>query len=168
MTGYFTANGATLNGMVLTAVMLFALAGPAQDKAVKPEKPAAVRVYVFSDENKDRVEAAREVRDALAKKKGVQTVHGRDEADVLVEVIDREEREGASGGFGGKQVTNMGETIIRVRVSHPGGEPSELKGVGQGTWGRAAKDAADRIEKWIHRGEPERRKTEDGRRQAGS
>jgi hypothetical protein len=147
--------------MVLESMLLAcALAGPAQDKAAKPEKSPTVRVYVFSDENKDRVDAAREVRDALAKKKGVQMVNGRDEADVLVEVIDREQREGASGGFGGKQVTNMGETIIRVRVSHPAGEPSELKGVGQGTWGRAAKDAADRIEKWIHRGDPEKPKKE--------
>jgi hypothetical protein len=159
MTGYFTANGATLNVMLLTAVMFSAIAVLPQDKTIKPEKPAAtVRVYVFSDEDKDRVEAAREVRDALAKKKGVQMVNSRDEADVLVEVTEREQREGASGGFGGKQVTNMGETIIRVRVSHPGGEASELKGVGQGTWGRAAKDAADRVEKWIHRGDPEKPK----------
>ena len=49
----------------------------------------------------------------------------------------------------------MGDTIIRLRLKS-GDEESDLKGMGQGTWGRAAKDAADRIVKWIARREPPR------------
>src|SRR5262245_13814778 len=132
--------------------------------AVVPDTPPTVRVYVFTaegssgqanDEEKGRLEAVREMRDALAKKKRVRIVNSREEADVVVEVMDREERDGASGGYGGMSITKLNDTIIRLRVSRAGGEPSELKGVGQGTWGRAAKDAADRVEKWIHRGDPD-------------
>jgi hypothetical protein len=125
----------------------------------------AVRVYVFtaeaasgepSDEEKGRLDAVREVRDALAKKKELQIVNTRADADVLVEVMQREEEAGPQGGFGGKTITNMDQTVIRVRVSHASGsgEPSELKGMGQGTWGRAAKDLADRVLKWVQRDQP--------------
>ena len=129
------------------------------------KEPAPVtRVYVFTsegasgqatDEEKGRLDALRELRDALAKRKELQVVNNRADAEVIVEVMDREEREGGEGGFGGRLITKMGDTIIRVRVSHAsGGEPSELKGMGQGTWGRAAKDAADRIVKWVERDRP--------------
>ena len=57
--------------------------------------------------------------------------------------------------FGGKAVTRMGDTIIRLHVKS-GDQESDLKGMGQGTWGRAAKDAADRVVKWIARREPPR------------
>ena len=50
----------------------------------------------------------------------------------------------------------MGDTIIRLHLKS-GDEESDLKGMGQGTWGRAAKDAADRIVKWIARREPPRK-----------
>ena len=97
----------------------------------------------------------REVRDALAKKKELQVVNTRADADVLVEVMQREDQGGAEGGFGGKSITNMDQMIIRARVLHvSGGEPSELKGMGQGGWGRAAKDLADRILKWVQRDQP--------------
>jgi hypothetical protein len=128
------------------------------------EKAPIKRVYVFTaegtngqptDEEKDREDATREVRDALAKRKEVQVVDNREDADVIVEVMEREERQGPEGGFGGKTVTKMGDMFIRARVSHAaGGEPSELKGIGQGTWGRAAKDLADRIVKWVQRDQP--------------
>src|SRR5262245_51001320 len=113
--------------------------------ALAADTPPAVRVYVFTaeessgqakDEEKGRREAVREMRDALAKKKGVRIVNSRDEADVVVEVMDREERDAASGAYGGMSITKLNDTIIRLRVSRAGGEPSELKGVGQGTWGR--------------------------------
>ena len=128
------------------------------------EKAPTTRVYVFTaegtpgqatDEEKGRLEAVHELRDALAKKKELQLVNDRADAEVIVEVVDREERQTGEGGFGGKLITKMGDTIIRVRVSHAsGGEPSELKGMGQGNWGRAAKDAADRIVKWVERDRP--------------
>src|SRR5215831_4964954 len=106
------------------------------------------RVYVFgseatggqpTDEDKARAEGVREIREALAKKKQFQLVDKREDADVIIEVLQREEQEGGEGGFGGAKITKLTNTIIRVRISHAsGGEGSELKGMGPG--GRAAKD----------------------------
>ena len=120
------------------------------------------RVYVFgaeatadqpTDEDKARAEGVREIREALGKKKQFQLVDKREDADVIVEVLEREEQEGGEGGFGGAKITKLTNTIIRLRISHAsGGEGSELKGMGPG--GRAAKDAADRIEKWVDRDQP--------------
>jgi hypothetical protein len=92
------------------------------------------------------------MREALARKAGLEIVDARASADVLVEVIGREEREGARGGFGGIPVTKMGDFIIRLRL-RAGDDEAEMKGMGQGSWGRAAKDAADRVLKWIARRE---------------
>jgi hypothetical protein len=122
------------------------------------QKKPSVTVYVFAaevpgapqEENAAREEAVRDVRDALRKKAGLEIVDARAGADVLVEVVGREEREGAEGGFGGAAITKMGQTIIRLHVTS-GSEEVELKGTGQGTWNRAAKDAADRVLKWIAR-----------------
>ncbi len=54
------------------------------------------------------------------------------------------------GGFGGTAVGPSGEMVVRVRVKY-GKEQSELKGTAPGYWGKAAKDAADRVSKWIER-----------------
>jgi hypothetical protein len=139
--------------MLFTAVLLSLLAGgPAPH----------YRVYVFAaeaaagqpaDEDKARLEGVREVREALGKKKQFQIVNNREDADVIVEVLDREEQDAGEGGFGGTKLTKLSNTIIRLRISHAsGGEGSELKGMGLG--GHAAKDAADRIEKWVDRDQP--------------
>ena len=123
-----------------------------------------VRVYVFtapagsgaqSPEEQGRADAVRDMRDALGRKKGVTLVAERTDASVVVEVLGREQRDEPAGAFGGKSVTRMGDTIIRLRV-RSGDDESDLKGIGQGTWGRAAKDAADRFMKWISRREPKR------------
>lgn len=127
-------------------------------------RDAGVRVYVYTatsasgqhtDEEKGRLEAVGEVRDALRRKKGLTIVEDRPRAQVEVEITSREQREPPQGGFGGKMLTGLGDFIIRVNVS-AGGERSELKGLGQGNWGRAAKDAADRILKWLARHEPKK------------
>lgn len=120
------------------------------------------RVYVFAadatggqptDEDKARAEGVREMREALGKKKQFQIVDKREDADVIIEVLDREEDSAGDGGFGGAKLTKLSNTIIRLRISHTGGgEGSDLKGMGPG--GRAAKDAADRIEKWVDRDQP--------------
>lgn len=124
-----------------------------------PEKSATrARVFVYTStsasgqhtaEEKGRLAAVDDLRDAL-RKKTIPLVEDRSQADVLVEVTGREQREAPLGGFGGKQITPFGDTIIRVHVVS-GDEQSDLKGIGQGTWGRAAKDAADRIVKWMAR-----------------
>jgi hypothetical protein len=139
--------------MVLAVALLAVLfAGPAPH----------YRVYVFTaeavsgqptDEDKSRLEGVRELRDALAKKKQFQIIDNRQDADVIIEVLGRDVQEDAEGGFGGAKLTKLANTIIRVRISHAsGGEGSELKGMGIGS--HAAKDAADRIEKWVDRDQP--------------
>jgi hypothetical protein len=128
-----------------------------------PDSATTVRAYVYtatsaaSDhvEQQGRVDAVRDVREALAKKKGITLVDDREQATLLIEVLGREQRDDGAGAFGGKSITRMGDTIIRLRVK-AGDDESDLKGMGQGTWGRAAKDAADRILKWIARREPKR------------
>ena len=129
-----------------------------------PDNGTTVRVFVFtnatggaaqSPDEQGRLDAVRDMREALARKKGITVVSDRADANVLMEVVGREQREEPAGGFGGKSITRMGDTIIRLRVKS-GAEESDLKGIGQGTWGRAAKDAADRFMKWIARREPKR------------
>jgi hypothetical protein len=130
------------------------------------DKRTTVRLFVFtvadttagaaqSDEAKGRLDAVREMREALERKKGITIVADRAEANVTMEVVGREQREEPGGAFGGKSITRMGDTIIRLRVK-AGDEESDIKGMGQGTWGRAAKDAADRFVKWVARREPKR------------
>ncbi|HVD92648.1 MAG TPA: hypothetical protein VNC21_10215 [Vicinamibacterales bacterium] len=145
--------------MSVTTIVLIALA--ALHPTVWPDGRESVRVYVYTspsasgehtDEEKGRLDAVEELRGALKKKKGLAIVNDRSQADVIVEVVEREQREAPVGGFGGKTVTAMGDTIIRVHVT-AGEEQADLKGIGQGTWGRAAKDAAERITKWIARRE---------------
>ena len=127
--------------------------------------PTSVRVFVFTAiadpagtrtaDEKDRLEAVEHMRDALKNKKGITLVDDPAAANVQMEVTGREQREEPTGGFGGKSITRMGDTIIRLHVKS-GDEEADLKGIGQGTWGRAAKDAADRFLKWIARREPKR------------
>lgn len=126
--------------------------------------PTSVRVYVFTEtaaaasrspDELERVEAVTDMRDALKRKKGLTLVDDRAQSNVQIEVIGRERREEPTGSFGGKSVTRMGDTIIRLRVTS-GDDEAELKGMGLGTWGRAANDAADRFLKWIARREPKR------------
>lgn len=128
------------------------------------DKLTSVRAYVFTEtsasgqpsiEEQGRLDAVKEMRAALSKKKGISLVDSRADATLLVEVVGREQRDDAAGGFGGKQITPMGDTIIRLHVTS-GKDEADLKGMGQGTWGRAAKDAAERVLKWVARREPPR------------
>ena len=123
-----------------------------------------VRAYIFTDisggaasaDQQGRVEAVRELKDALRKKKGISLVDRKEDATLLIEVTGREQKDDEEGPFGGKKLTPLGDTIIRFHISS-GGEESDLKGMGQGTSSRAAKDAAERILKWIARREPTRK-----------
>lgn len=115
------------------------------------------RVFVFTadatgttdaEERRGRLDSVRDLEDLLGgRKKFVTLVHA-DEADVTVEVVNREEREPAQGGFGGASMTRFSDRIVRVRVK-AGEKTSDLKGVAPGSWKAAAKDAAERITKWI-------------------
>jgi hypothetical protein len=147
--------------MVVAILLAMVAAAALQD----PDKMTTVRAFVYTAtgasgqptaEEKGRLDAVRDMCDALEKKKGITLVNSREDANLLIEILSREQREEPGAGpFGGKSVTRMGDTIIRLHVKS-GGEESDLKGMGQGTWGRAAKDAADRIVKWIARREPKR------------
>ena len=153
---------------VVSVLLLIAAAAPPAPRAAtlqSPDRsPTSVRVYVFTEvaaaasrtaEETERSEAVADMREALKRKKGITLVDDREQANVQMEVMGRERREEPAGSFGGKSVTRMGDTIIRLRVKS-GSEEAELKGMGLGTWGRAANDAAERFLKWIARREPKR------------
>src|SRR5258708_26906909 len=146
--------------MVVTMLLaMFAAAG-----VQGADKVTTVRAFVYTAtgasgehtaEEQGRLDAVRDLRDALGRKKGITLVNSREDANLFIEVLGREQREESGGPYGGKAITRMGDTIIRLHVKS-GDHDSDLKGLGQGTWGRAAKDAADRIVKWIARREPPR------------
>ena len=149
---------------MVVAMLLAMFAGAG---AQGTDRETTVRAFIYTaigasgehtPEEQGRLDAVRDMRDALEKKKGITLVNSRADANLLIEVLGREQREDPGGGpFGGKTVTRMGDTIIRLHL-RSGDEESDLKGIGQGTWGRAAKDAADRIVKWIARREPPHKK----------
>jgi len=142
---------------VVVALLLCAVLGGGQAKTHGKE---SVRIYVFAtevpgdsqpgDALQGRLAAVRELREALRRKAGLSVVDDRAQADVTVEVTDREQQSAGEGGFGGVKLTPFLNTIIRVRVTL-GEHQSELKGMGPGTGSRAAKDAADGLLKWIER-----------------
>ena len=145
--------------MLLMVVLLSLVTLQSPDRS-----PTTVRVFVFTEtaasstrtpDEAERLEAVGDMRDALKKKKGITVVEEREQANVVMEVTGRERRDEPAGGFGGKSITRMGDTIIRVRVKS-GEDETELKGMGLGTWARAANDAAERFLKWIARREPKR------------
>jgi len=141
---------------IIVALLLVPLAaqpGGATDR----HRVARVYIYtaespsgVVSDEEQGRRDSLRDLRDAMRRKSGIVLVDDRDHAQVVVEVIGREKREGPQGGFGGKSVTEFGETILRLHVKAAEAE-AEIKGIAQAYWSRAAKDAAERLTKWIRR-----------------
>ncbi len=97
----------------------------------------------------------RELKDALRRKAGLSIVEDRAQADVLVEVTDRETQDAGEGGFGGVKLTPLANTIIRTHVTS-GTDQTDIKGMGQGTGDRAAKDVAERLLRWIVRNRVDR------------
>ena len=133
-------------------------------------RETTVRAFVFTatgasgehtPEEQGRLDAVQRRARRARKKKGITLVNSRADANLTIEVVSREQGEEPGGGYGGKSIAKMGDTIIRLHLKS-GEEESDLKGMGQGTWGRAAKDAADRIVEWIARREPTRKKSAVG------
>lgn len=131
------------------------LAAPSIQKAKTP----IARVYLFTASTdsdatpanlKDCDNAVSELRDALAKKKGITLVEDRADSDMQLEVVSCETRDMGGGGFGGKAITPFDEKIIHIHAVSPA-DQADFKGTAPGYWGRAAKDAADRLAKWIAR-----------------
>jgi len=146
--------------VVVALVLCSVLGGQGKTHGKEP-----VRVYIFATEVRGgsppddalqgRLAAVRDLRDALRRKAGLSVVADRAQAEVIVEVTDREQQNAGEGGFGGVKLTPFVNTIIRVRVTF-GEQQSELKGMGPGTGSRAAKDAADGLLKWIERNRADR------------
>jgi len=145
--------------MTVLLVLALLLAAPHPAAAQKSDKHAAgVRTFVTtarssddgaaSDEERGRVEAVATLQEQLRGKSQFALVQSAGEAQVVVEVINREERSMPEGGFGGASLTKFRETIVRVKVS-TGADQSELKGVGQGSWKSAVKDLVERLSKWV-------------------
>jgi hypothetical protein len=120
----------------------------------------SIRIYVFATEMADRSTtpdqprqnpgaAVRDMRDAIRHTTGLSVVDDRAQADVIVEITAVDQQEG-DGGFGGIKLTPLVTTTIRLHVTS-GDHQTDLKGTGPGTGSRAAKDAADRLLKWIAR-----------------
>lgn len=122
-------------------------------------KPPAHRVYVVaaespgsasSDDLKDCDDAVQDLRDALGKKKGVTIVDDSASADIKLEIVKCETRDLGGGGFGGKTITPFDQKMIHIHAVSSA-DQADFRGEAPGYWNRAAKDAADRIEKWIQR-----------------
>ena len=142
---------------IILALTLCAFLGAGQ---VKTDGRESLRIYVFASEAADlsspdeplqgRLAAVAELREALRRKAGLTIVDRREDADVVVEVLDREQESAGEGGFGGVKLTPLVNTTIRLHVTSREHQ-TDMKGMGAGGGSRAAKDAADRLLKWIVR-----------------
>jgi hypothetical protein len=144
-------------------IAILTLASSVWPPLVSDKRPPPVRVFVFTapagaghaadpDRPAQDAEAledsARDLREALRRKREFALVDNAEDAQLKVEVLNREERDAGGGGYGGQRLTPLRGTIVRLRVDN-GETNGELKGTGQGSWKDAAKDAADRLIKWI-------------------
>ena len=146
--------------MLRSTVVVLTLLLPAPPQAAtRQPSSAAPRVFVYTieakeatptEEERGRLDSVRDVREALGRKAGLVMVPSASEAQVLVEVVGREKRDVPVGGFGGRVLTPPVETIVRLRLKY-GEHETDIKGVGQSSWTRAATDAADRVMRWIAR-----------------
>jgi hypothetical protein len=144
--------------MYLVSVALLALMTSAMPAAGRADKrPPPARIYVFtsqsadgvvSDDEQGRADSVRDLQDILRHRSAFTLVDTAAAAQVRVEVVNREERDTPEGGFGGKTLTKFRETLLRLRIESDDAS-SELKGTGRPSWKDAAKDAADRLSKWL-------------------
>ncbi|MEO7275474.1 MAG: hypothetical protein ABIX28_02380, partial [Vicinamibacterales bacterium] len=109
----------------LNFVLAALLAGTVAIAAREADKRPAIRVHVVTGQPTSGnaaatasglEDSATDLREALAKRKGLTIVHTADEAQVRVEVVDREERDPSQGGFGGTSLTKFRQTIVRLRI----------------------------------------------------
>jgi hypothetical protein len=141
------------------AIAVCAMGGASVADRARADDTAPPRLYIFTaepkagaatEEEQGRLDTVADLREALRRNRKVRLVTDPGAAQVRVEVVGREKRELPGGGFGGTTITKPVETIVRLHVTF-GARDGEIKGVGQATWGRAAKDAAERLVKWVIR-----------------
>ena len=144
------------------ALALCAVLGSGQAKSYGKE---SVRIFVFTaqaaestspdEAQQARLSAVKELKDQLRHKAGLSIVDDRSQADVVIEVIELEERDAGDGGFGGAKLTPLVNSILRLHLT-AGENQTDIKGMGPGSGSRAAKDAADRVLKWVVRNRVDR------------
>ena len=144
-------------GALIAALILFVTSPDVQEK----RQPVRVHVFtaqapggVVSEEEQGRLDSLRDVLDVMGDRKADFTLVGTaEQAEVVVELVNREERDIPQGGFGGASMTRFRQTIVRLHIT-AGEKQSDLKGVGQPSWKAAAKDAVERLGKWVRNLKP--------------
>jgi hypothetical protein len=129
----------------------------------------------FTDPDKSRQDAVKNLTEALGKKKDVKLVSNREEAVIVLEVLGRGVREDSgkmTQMFGGKHEVKM----LRVKLS-AGDFAAELSGEsagggmkggpGRSAWTKAAYKVADQVEKWIQENEAQLTKRKESPAAAG-
>ncbi len=144
------------------ALMLCAVLGGGQAKSYGKE---SVRIFVFTaqtegsaapdEAQQSRLAGVKELKEQLRHKAGLSVVDDRAQADVLIEVLELEQRDAGDGGFGGAKLTPLVNSIVRLHLT-AGDNQTDIKGMGPGSGSKAAKDAADRVLKWIVRNRVDR------------
>ncbi len=115
----------------------------------------------FTDPDKSRQDAMKNLAEALGKKKDLKLVSTREESVIVLEVLGRGVREDSgkmTQVFGGKHEVKM----LRVKLS-AGDFAAELSGESAGggmkggpgrrAWTKAAYKVADQVEKWVQENE---------------
>jgi hypothetical protein len=114
--------------------------------------------HLSSQKRRELADSARDVREQLAKRDGVETVDDRDDADVLITILDRriEVNESGTNDWGGalQQTHYQSRHIVFFRFeSQSAIEESEIALAGAFvTWKRVAGVLAKDAEEWaLHR-----------------
>ena len=106
----------------------------------------------FTDPNKDNADTLKDLVGHLKGKKALKLVASREDARVVIVVLNREL---SSGGHGGLFTGNARDVTVRIRMLVDGVEAdmsasAEKAQIGSGgAWGRAAKKLANQIEDWV-------------------
>jgi len=106
----------------------------------------------FTDPSKDNADTLRDLVGYLRNKKTLKLVAAREQARVVVVVMNREL---SSGGHGGLFSGNARDVTVRIKLLVDGAEAdmsasAEKAQIGSGgAWGRAAKKLANQIENWV-------------------
>ena len=122
-------------------------------------QPAPVSVYVtsvgavggLSDPNKDNQNTVKDLRNAVKDRKGLVLSEKREQADIVLVVMNREKAQITAGLFGDP----ARDVILRVKFIFRGSE-SDMTASAQGgtlssggAWSRAAGKISKQIEEWV-------------------
>lgn len=136
----------------LLVIACLVLPSAASAQAIPFFVTTAGAVDGFTDPNKDNADTLKDLIDHLKNRKALKLVAKREEARVVVVVMNREL---SSGGHGGLFAGNARDVVVRVKLLVDGVEAdmsasAEKATIGSGgAWGRAAKKLAGQIEAWV-------------------